>query len=156
MRFLGMPPIKPYAYVLGKLCVVACWASLAARWFWPGIVWFRGPALDALGAVALAIGVLVLGAGLVGLGRSLTMGLPTEKTALETAGPYQHTRNPIYVGGLLICMAAVLWTANPIILLLMVVTATVHHRIVLAEEKFLAAEFGEGWREYASRVRRYL
>jgi protein-S-isoprenylcysteine O-methyltransferase Ste14 len=84
------------------------------------------------------------------------MGLPTEKTALKTGGPYKYTRNPMYLGGLLTCFAAIAWTANPIIFVLTVVATIVHHKIVLAEEKYLAAEFGDAWTKYSSKVPRYL
>jgi protein-S-isoprenylcysteine O-methyltransferase Ste14 len=156
MRFFGAAPINPYALVMGKLCAVACWASLVARFFWRGLVWFRSPWLDALGAVLLAVGLLLALAGLVNLGGSLRVGLPTGKTALKTSGVYRYTRNPIYVGGLLMCLAAVAWTMHPMILALCLVAAIVHHRIVLAEEKFLAAEFGDAWTQYSAKVRRYL
>ena len=156
MPFLGAIPINPYAYLIGKLSVFACWSSLVVRFFWSGIVWFRSPWLDVLGGVALVLGLLLMVAGAVNLGSSLRMGLPTEKTALKTGGPYKYTRNPMYLGGLLTCFAAVAWTANPIIFVLTVVSALVHHKIVLAEEMYLAAEFGDAWMEYSSKVRRYL
>ncbi len=156
MRFLGIAPINPYAYLVGKVSVLACWSALAVRSFLPGIVWFRSPGLNVLGAVLLAIGLLLMVAGAANLGSSLRMGLPIEKTALRTRGIYRHTRNPMYVGGLLTCLAAVTWTANPVIGMLSAVAAIVHHRIVLMEEKYLAAEFGNAWTEYSNKVHRYL
>jgi protein-S-isoprenylcysteine O-methyltransferase Ste14 len=62
----------------------------------------------------------------------------------------------MYVGGFLTCLATSAWTANPVIFVLSAAAAIVHHRIVLAEEKYLAVEFGDAWTEYASKVRRYL
>ena len=38
----------------------------------------------------------------------------------------------------------------------LLVTAIVHHRIVLAEERFLERRFGRAWLDYRARVRRYL
>jgi len=154
--FMGTAPIRPSAYLLGKLSVLACWASLVARWFWPALVWFRSPGLGVVGAGLLVTGLLLMVAGAVNLGSSLRMGLPTEETALKTRGPYRYTRNPMYVGGLLTCLAAIAWTANPVVFALTIVAAIVHRKIVLAEEKYLAAQFGDTWTTYTSKVRRYL
>ncbi len=104
----------------------------------------------------LAVGLLLLLGGITALGRSLRVGLPAAPAELRTSGVYRYTRNPMYVGGVLMCFAAVLWTANPVVAALAVVAALVHHRIVLAEERYLAAEFGEEWTGYSRRVRRYL
>jgi len=143
MRLIGRPPIGLWAYAIGKLSVLGCWVALVVRPFWPDIAWYQSPKLDLLGAALLGMGVLLMAAGGVNLGSSLRVGLPTERTALKTGGVYKYTRNPMYVGGLLTCLAGVAWTANPMILVLSVVAAIVHHRIVLAEERYLAAEFGD-------------
>jgi len=156
VRFVGAVPIRPYAYLIGKLSVLACWASLVGKHFWPGIVWFSSPGLDVLGAVLLVTGLVLMVAGGVNLGGSLRVGLPREKTVLRTGGVFRYTRNPMYVGGFVTCLAAVAWTANPVVFVLAIVAAIVHHTIVLAEEKYLAAEFGDAWTEYSRRVRRYL
>jgi len=94
--------------------------------------------------------------GAASLGSALRMGLPKEKTTLRTRGPYRYTRNPMCVSGPLTCLAAIAWTANPPIFVLSAVAAIVHHKIVLAEERYLAAEFGDAWTEYSGKVRRYL
>jgi protein-S-isoprenylcysteine O-methyltransferase Ste14 len=45
---------------------------------------------------------------------------------------------------------------NPIALALALFSIAVHHRIVLAEERFLAGAFGPAYQDYCHRVRRYL
>jgi hypothetical protein len=67
VRFLGTAPIRPYAYLVGKLSVLACWGVLVARYVWPGIVWFRSPGPDVLGAVLLVMGLLLLLTGAASL-----------------------------------------------------------------------------------------
>lgn len=156
MRFLGTAPIEPRAYLAGKLAALACWASLVARFFWPAVVWFSSPGLVILGAVLVAVGLLLMIVGGVNLGSSARVGLPKEQTALKTGGLYKYSRNPMYLGGFLTCLAAIAWTMNPIIIALVITTALFHHKIVLAEERFLAARFGSAWQEYSRRVRRYL
>ena len=50
--------------------------------------------LDVLGAALLVTGLLLMLAGAARLGSSLRMGLPAEKTALITSGPYRYARKP--------------------------------------------------------------
>ena len=75
-------------------------------------------------------------------------------TSLVTAGPYRVSRNPIYVGyaflqlgvALLADSAWVLATL-PFVLLLL------RQLVVLREERYLEAKFGQAYREYRARVR---
>lgn len=78
-------------------------------------------------------------------------------TALVTGGPFQFTRNPLYLsltalylGITLLCDA--LWPLATLVPLL----AVVRWRIVLREERFLEAKFGDAYRAYKTRVRRWL
>ena len=156
MRFLGTAPIEPWAYLAGKLAFLGCLIALTARWLWPALDWWNAPGLNLLGAVLLGLGLLIVLISGFNLGSSTRVGLPQEQTALKTGGLYRFSRNPMYLGGFLTCLAAVAWTMNPIIIALVITTALIHHKIVLAEEKFLGAQFGDAWVEYSSKVRRYL
>ena len=156
MNLLGTPPIARLPYVLGKLSLLACVAALVARWWWPAIVRFRHPVLDGLGAVVLAVGLLVAVVGGMELGASTRVGLPEEQTALKTGGLYHYTRNPMYVGAYLACLAAILWTANLIVVALALIVVLVHHQVILAEERYLTATFGDAYSDYTTRVPRYL
>jgi protein-S-isoprenylcysteine O-methyltransferase Ste14 len=78
-------------------------------------------------------------------------------SALATGGPYHFTRNPMYVGMALlyIGLALVLNTAWPLVflpLVLLIIDAAVIRR----EERYLISAFGEEYRAYCSRVRRWL
>lgn len=76
---------------------------------------------------------------------------------LVTSGPYRYSRNPMYVGVLLILAgwAVTAWSL-PMLVYMLVAAAAFHVRIVRAEEPWLAAEFGSAWREYSSTTRRWL
>jgi protein-S-isoprenylcysteine O-methyltransferase Ste14 len=78
-------------------------------------------------------------------------------TALVTGGPFRFSRNPLYLsltalylGITLLCDA--LWPLATLVPLL----AVVHWRIILREERFLEAKFGDDYRAYKTRVRRWL
>ena len=62
----------------------------------------------------------------------------------------------MYLGVFTTLLAAVLSTLNPLLLLVVMYIFAVHHKIVLAEEKYLQKAFGEEYLAYCGRVRRYL
>ena len=76
--------------------------------------------------------------------------------SLNTAGPYDLTRNPLYLGNLCItlglCVVAHSWV-------LLVVTAALfgvqYRAIIAAEEDFLRSQFGAQFDEYCARVPRF-
>jgi protein-S-isoprenylcysteine O-methyltransferase Ste14 len=76
--------------------------------------------------------------------------------ALITDGVYAYSRNPVYVGmtlgyvGLSFLGDSILaLAALPLPLLI------VHYGVVLREERYLEAKFGDSYRQYRNRVRRY-
>jgi protein-S-isoprenylcysteine O-methyltransferase Ste14 len=108
--------------------------------------------------------VLCLASIAVGIGGSVTMRRAGTNvrpdrpvTALVTGGPFRFSRNPLYLsltalylGITLLCDA--LWPLATLVPLL----AVVHWRIVLREERFLEAKFGDEYRAYKTRVRRWI
>ncbi len=78
-------------------------------------------------------------------------------TAIVTQGPYRFTRNPIYLSlavlyaGLAV-MANALWS----LLLLLAVMLIIHYAVILPEERYLEQKFGEEYRSYKAKVRRWL
>ncbi|UCF29278.1 MAG: isoprenylcysteine carboxylmethyltransferase family protein [Chloroflexota bacterium] len=76
---------------------------------------------------------------------------------LLTSGPYSFSRNPMYVGwGSLYLGVALIVNSVWIIALFPLVFAVTHFLDVIKEEQFLGEQFGEEYRDYQSRVRRYL
>ena len=101
-------------------------------------------------------GFVLLFNGRFGLGSSFRLGSPQESTSLKVDGLFRFSRNPMYLGVYATLLASVLYTLNPILLLVAIFVAAVHHRIVLAEEQYLRSVFGEEYVDYCRRVRRYL
>jgi protein-S-isoprenylcysteine O-methyltransferase Ste14 len=62
----------------------------------------------------------------------------------------------MYLGVYATLLASVLFTLNPLVLLVAGFILAVHHKIVLAEERHLRSVFGEPYEDYCRRVRRYL
>jgi len=75
---------------------------------------------------------------------------------LLTSGALGVSRNPIYAGGTvgLLGLALLLDTATGVAAV--IVLGLLAHNLTLAEERYLEAKFGDEYRQYRSRVRRYI
>jgi protein-S-isoprenylcysteine O-methyltransferase Ste14 len=81
----------------------------------------------------------------------------TPSPELVLQGPYRFTRNPMYLGITLIQVGFGLAINNFWICLLAAPALLVVHFIaVLPEERYLAEKFGENYKAYRAKVRRYL
>lgn len=76
---------------------------------------------------------------------------------LVTGGMFQHTRNPLYVGNILMLLGVGI-LSNSIIYVLVVMPffLIIYHAIVLAEENFLRNKFGVTFEDYTKKVNRWL
>ena len=110
-----------------------------------------GVALAAGGFVMIAIGTRRFAAA----GTNIPPTLPT--TALVVDGIYRRTRNPLYLGTTLIYLglgvaAGSLWVIGLLVPLLWVINVGVVKR----EERYLERKFGDAYRAYKARVRRWI
>jgi protein-S-isoprenylcysteine O-methyltransferase Ste14 len=77
-------------------------------------------------------------------------------TALVNEGIYTRMRNPMYVGGILILVAlAILLASDWTLVLTILFVPVIHFGVVLREERYLAAKFGEPYQRYLKQVPRY-
>jgi protein-S-isoprenylcysteine O-methyltransferase Ste14 len=101
----------------------------------------------AFGAVLIVPGLLI---------RALASVHVRKNEALATSGPYAYTRNPLYLGSLLIgigfAVGARSWWVGA---LLVVMFFAIYVPVIRGEEKFLKEKFPE-FEEYARRVPRML
>src|SRR5262245_12444710 len=127
--------------------------------FLPGPRLASNPLLPALiGAVITALGQLVR-AGTIGLEYVIRGGRNRRVYAekLVTDGIYAHSRNPMYVGNVLIVIGLAvasnsLWT----FIIGSVLSVFFYSAIITAEENFLRGQFGPGFDEYCRNVPRWL
>jgi len=102
----------------------------------------------------LALGTVLIVPGL--LIRALASGHVRKNESLATSGPYAYTRNPLYLGSLLIgigfAVAARSWWVG---IALVVMFFAIYLPVIQGEEKFLQERFPE-FQEYARRVPRML
>lgn len=136
----------------------------------PGVVAFAVPLLlfrpDAdhgkfqpLGAVLLTLGVVVLAwcvRDFYILGRG-TLAPWDPPRRLVVLGLYRYSRNPMYVGVLLIVAGWALgFQSIGLVIYALTLLVVFHFRVVLAEERFLARTHGSAWAAYAATVPRWL
>ena len=76
---------------------------------------------------------------------------------MVSTGVYRCSRNPMYVGVLLLVMGWSVYLSSPVLSVYTVFLAIGFHiRVVTYEEPRLELEFGEEWEKYKSAVSRWL
>lgn len=116
------------------------------------------PPLNLLGWASVAAGCVLAGAGFRAFTRAGTPVRPFERsTALVTAGIYRHTRNPMYLG-LVLLLCGVAWICGTLgaFLPLPLLVWLLQSGYIRGEERFLEELFGDDYRRYRSRVRRWV
>jgi len=112
----------------------------------------------AAGVLVLACGVSLVVSARILFKRTGQNPIPWKTTPeLILQGPYRFTRNPMYLGVTLFMIGLGL-TVNNIWISLFAAPALliVHFIAVLPEERYLAGKFGESYRNFLGRVRRYV
>jgi protein-S-isoprenylcysteine O-methyltransferase Ste14 len=73
-----------------------------------------------------------------------------------THGIFAWSRNPIYIALDLLVAGTFLLQGRLLFLILAAAIGALLHELILREETFLAQRYGETYRRYCARVRRYL
>ncbi len=114
-------------------------------------------------AYAVAIALLVAGIGLGSWARLhlKRRGTPVDPrrstTALVTDGPYRYSRNPLYLRVTLLYLSIAFFVNDVwLVAALPLVLIVLHVGVIRREEQYLEAKFGDEYREYKAKVRRWL
>ncbi len=144
-----LPPV-PYA------------AAMLGGWWLDRYHW---PLLLDLGAVTRPLGWLAVSAGLGLMGWTMwtfwrhrtTVNPFASATTLCTRGPFRFSRNPIYLGDwiILLGVSLLLHTLWPLIFAPLI-WIMLRFGVIRHEEAHLEAKFGEVYRDYKTRVRRWI
>jgi protein-S-isoprenylcysteine O-methyltransferase Ste14 len=122
---------------------------------------FPVPVIDLahwIGGSLILIGLALAAAGVRDFSRA---GTPVRSIkpprALVTTGIHGWTRNPIYLGMFLVYGGIGVAAQSPWTLILTLPLAiTIHYGVVAREEAYLERRFGDAYRDYKARVRRWL
>jgi protein-S-isoprenylcysteine O-methyltransferase Ste14 len=142
----------PIAWALAVL------AALALQWliplpFMPAAVpagWVGG----AVFAMALALAAWAI-ATISRAGSNVPTNMPT--TTIVDTGPYRFMRNPIYLGMFLgLFGLAIAFDSLWLLVALVPFALVIRYGVVAREEAYLDRKFGDVYRRFRSRVRRWL
>jgi protein-S-isoprenylcysteine O-methyltransferase Ste14 len=118
--------------------------AFAVLYFW--LAWPTWRSL-ALGAVSIIPGLVI---------RALASGHVRKNESLATSGPYAYTRNPLYLGSLLVAIGFAVaarswWVAAGLVAMFF----AIYIPVIRSEEAFLRERFPE-FQEYANEVPRMI
>ena len=143
VRIEAKPPVSTWSRVARRIRVPLSFAFAIAY------VWLAHPTRESLLA-----GALLLVPGLVL--RGLASGHVQKDKQLTTSGPYGYTRNPLYLGSLILAAGFVVAARSawiPAILLVMFIV--IYVPVIAGEERYLQNTFPE-YNDYARQVPRFL
>ncbi len=110
------------------------------------------------GICFIAVGIIIIGSKAVAFRKAATTIVPFEESSsLVVSGLYRYSRNPMYVGMVVILVGVAILTGSlspfigPVLFVPLLNTRVIRH-----EEVMLEAQFGQAYRDYRSRVRRWI
>ncbi|SEA95840.1 methyltransferase family protein [Alkalimonas amylolytica] len=144
-----VPPLLLFVIFAGLIWLTANWPAP-----WP--LWFS----QLLAVLLLLDGVIFCGWAFWQFRRAKTTVDPRypERTAkLVTGGVFQFSRNPMYLGFLLLLIALCFWLHSLSgFLWLPAFVLWLHYWQIMPEERALAERFGDSWWHYCQQTRRWL
>ena len=146
------PPILPIVtivagHILGRFMpILSAYDLPTPERYWIG------------GTIAIAAG-LILGVWPIRQfqqsGQDVTPWTPTPEIVIH--GPYKFTRNPMYLMMILLCIGFAIILSDVWILILTPVCGwLIYHLAIRHEEVYLEEKFGDSYRAYKQRVRRWI
>jgi protein-S-isoprenylcysteine O-methyltransferase Ste14 len=147
-RVVILPPVLFFALL--ALTALLQWL-VPLRWPWPGVSrWIGGGIFIAAFLFAAWARALFRRAG-------TNVNPRRPATTIVSHGPYRMTRNPMYLSMVVAFIGATLamrsmWGFG----LLVVLAFVLHFGVIRREEPYLEAKFGEMYRSYRQRVRRWI
>lgn len=133
-------------------------------------MWFAAPLTEPLNVsfglrLGFALALAVIGEGISATGmiqfrRAKTTINPMKAgnaSSLVTGGVYRFTRNPMYLGMVLVLLGWAVFLSSPVTLLFVPLFVLYIHRFqIFPEERVLTDLFGSEYAEYKNKVRRWV
>ena len=145
---IALPPL-----ILGAAIAL----GLILNYFWPAKVLARSLAVP-LGILIVFVAVAI---GLLAVREMVTASTPLDvrkrSTRIVTSGIFQQSRNPIYLGMVLLCTGVAFLVDSLWLLGLVPLFAAILQKgVIEPEEAYLECNFGEEYLRYKARVRRWI
>lgn len=149
MKWLDLPPIW--------LAVFIALAWMQSTMLPMGLSFWQGWA-DFAGGLCVGAGVLLMMLAFVEFRRHATSVIPHQTpSSMIQSGIFSRTRNPIYLGDVLVLAGLILrWDAVLALPLVPIFVWVIEKRFVIPEEDRMRRVFRAEFAQYASRVRRWV
>ncbi|PUB19026.1 methyltransferase family protein [Yoonia sediminilitoris] len=149
MKWIDLPPVW-----LALALVMTWWiAQLQPMW-----LAFGHPALDLAGGLLVGGGLVLMLLAFVEMRKQRTTVIPhMEADHLVTTGIFRRSRNPIYLGDVLVLAGLALrWDATVALVLVPLFIGTITQRFIIPEENRLRRKFRADFARYCQKTRRWL
>ena len=130
-----------WLYQISNVAIVVCMFFLKIK-FVPIWLFYMGVAVYAAGIILLTVSVVNFAA-------------PAE-SGINKNGLYRVSRNPMYVAYFVFFIGCALLTQSLVLLTFALFFQITAHWIILSEERWCVQKFGNDYRQYMERVRRYI
>jgi protein-S-isoprenylcysteine O-methyltransferase Ste14 len=149
MKWFDLPPLWTLLFCLT--------AYGLGRWD-PWALSLAHPVTEMLAGVLIGGGVLLMVLAAAEMRRQRTTIIPhREADRLVQSGIFRRSRNPIYLGDVLILAGVVLWMdAVPGLVLVPVLAWVLERRFIIPEEDRLRRKFRADFARYCEKTRRWL
>ncbi|MBR9651231.1 methyltransferase family protein [Thalassovita aquimarina] len=149
LKWLDIPPV----WLLGA--VVLAWFQSA---YYPMGLSFGGAVADFLGGILVGGGLVLMALAVVEMRKHRTTIIPhKEASAMVQSGIYSRSRNPIYLGDLLVLAGLILrFDAVLALPLIPIFLWVIEKRFVIPEENSLRLKYRADFARYCERTRRWI
>ena len=161
--FFAIPAFT--VFCIGLIFCARAGARAGLTNFW-GIVWglvkqpqdlFTLPMHSRMGLAAIMIGLTIMIVGQATLWRNYSATVVIrEDHQLITHGIYHFTRNPIYLGLIIVVIGLPIFAASPYGFVSMLVLIPIILNRIRLEERLLTEEFQEGFRKYKETTKKLI
>lgn len=150
MKWIDLPPVWLAAFI------ALAWAQV--QYFPAGLDFGRLWVVDLLAGMLVGGGVLLMVLAFVEFRRHRTTVIPhNTPTALIQSGIYSRTRNPIYLGDVMILAGLILWFDAVLALVLIPIFVwVIERRFIIPEENRMRRAFKAEFARYERKVRRWI
>ena len=148
------PNVYPWPPIIYAAALLGAYVMERLLPFWP----FGGWEIRPLGAIVAATGFLI---AVAGLSHFQLVGTPFDPTGrakvLATGGIYRFTRNPMYLGGVLFFTGlAFALRSGWLLLAAPAIEYGLQRLAIEPEDAYLTRRFGDEYRNYCAKVRRWV